>query len=199
MEELVLDFETIWCHRAKPLIPERQPKDRSDPAEKLAFDPNFIRPCVAGFCDGEKTWSFGLNDFLGENPEAQLLQAIWDEIETVDRIVTFNGWSFDLPLLLRRSWYLGIAPSKFISLKKYESQLHIDVRMVLANWDSYARGSLDLYARLKLGLAKKDGIDGSQVQAMWDAGKYAEVKAYCEQDCRITWDLYQSLKGWYLP
>jgi predicted PolB exonuclease-like 3'-5' exonuclease len=194
----VLDFETIRCPKAMPFIPEKGPRDRTDPAEKLAFDPNYIQPCVAGFCADGQCWSIGQNDF-DTDPERQLLLAVWDILETTDIIVTFNGWSFDLPLLLRRSWYHGIMPTKQISMKKYDiGGNHIDVRMVLGNWDSYARGNLDLYANLKLGARKTDGIDGSQVQGLWDRGEFAKVHEYCRQDCKITWDLYESLKGYYI-
>lgn len=197
VRELVLDFETIRCLRAVPFIPEKGPRDRSDPAEKLAFDPNFIQPCVAGFGSEGVYWSIGQNDF-DTDPEKQLLQAVWDELETADTIITFNGWSFDLPLLVRRSWYHGVQPSKYISLKKYETGTHVDVRMLLGNWDSYARGNLDLYAGLKLGTQKTDGIDGPMVQGMWDRGEYAKVHEYCRQDCKITWELFKSLKGYYI-
>jgi len=194
---VVLDFETIRCQKAIPFIPEKGPRDRTDPAEKLAFDPNFIQPCVAGFCEDGKCWSIGQNDFEID-PERQLIQAVWDELESADTIVTFNGHSFDLPLLLRRSWYHGIKPSKRIDMRKYQTGNHIDVRMVLANWDSYARGNLDLYGNLKLGIGKTEGIDGSQVQGFWDRGEYDAIKRYCEDDCLLTWRLFESLKGIYL-
>ena len=194
---IILDFETIRWPKAIPFIPEKGPRDRSDPAEKMAFDANYIQPCVAGFCENGKTWSIGQNDFETD-PERQLLQAVWDEIETVDTIVTFNGYSFDIPLLMRRSWYLGVEPSKRIDMRKYQNGNHIDVRMVLGNWDSYARGNLDLYGSLKLDIGKTDGISGSMVQGLWDSKEFAKVKAYCEDDCLLTWKLYESLKGWYL-
>lgn len=197
MKELVLDFETIQCPKAKPLIPPMGPRDRSDPWEKLCFDPNFIQPCVAGFCTGDKCWSIGQNDFA-ENSERQLIQAVWDEIETADKLITFNGWSFDIPLLMRRSWYLGVKPSRLLSLKKYEAGFHVDVRMVLGNWDTYAKGNMDLYGKLKLGIGKTSGVDGSQVQGMWNRGEYDAIHEYCRQDCKVTYDLYQSLKGWYI-
>ena len=197
IRELVLDFETIRCPKAIPYLPEKGPRDRTEPAEKVAFDPNYIQPCVAGFYENGRMWSIG-QDHFEENAEQQLLQSVWDELADVDVLITFNGWSFDLPLLLRRSWYHGILPSKRIDLRKYQTGNHVDVRMVLSNWDTHARGNLELYACLKLGTCKTDGIDGSQVQGLWDAGEYAKVHEYCEGDVKITWELYRSLKGFYI-
>jgi predicted PolB exonuclease-like 3'-5' exonuclease len=198
IREVCFDLETIRDPRAKPFIPEKGPRDRTDPAEKVNFDPNYIMPCVAGFYDGKNSWSVGLDNFGGENIEAKLLRAIWEYLEAADTIITFNGHSFDIPLLMRRSWYNGVPPKKLMDLRKYHTGAHVDVRMVITNWDSYARGTLDLYAQLKLGTGKTDDMDGSQVQGLWDKSEYEKIHAYCKNDCKITWDLFQSLKGWYL-
>lgn len=198
---VVLDFETIRDPKAVPFIPEKGPRDRTDPAEKLAFDSNYIMPCVAGFCTATDAWSIGLDDFAdvnGQCPEYWLIEAVWDELAKFDTVVTFNGFSFDVPLLLKRSWFHGIKPTKIISTRKYAVENHIDVRMVLGNWDSYARGNLDLYAALKFGERKTDGVDGSKVQGLWDAKEYRKIHEYCKDDCRLTWKLFESLKGFYL-
>jgi len=199
---VVLDFETIQCPRAIPFIPEKGPRDRTDPWEKLCFDSNYIQIAVAGFCDGKATWSMGQDQFMdvtGKTPEYWLLEAVWDELAKYDTIVTFNGNSFDIPLLAKRSWLHGVRPTKIISCRKYTTNSnHIDVRAVLGNWDTYARGKLDLYGALKFGERKQDGIDGSMVQDMWDAGEYSKIHAYCEQDCLLTWKTYESMWGYYL-
>jgi len=194
-----LDIETIWDQRALPFLPPKGPREKIEPTERYKTDPNFIKPCVVGFCCEGQAWSLGLNDFNPEHAERNLLIAVWDELESADTIVTFSGLSFDIPLLLRRSWYHNVKPTKNIDMRKYYIGNHVDVRAVLSNWDTFAPGKLELYCNLKLGCGKTDGIDGSQVQAMWDEGKHDEIKKYCENDCFITWELYRSLKGWYLP
>ncbi len=195
---LVIDFETILDPRAVPFIPEKGPRDRSDPMEKVAFDSNYIMPCVAGFGDGARVWSIGQD--MTDHNESKLLKEIWAVIGQYDQFVTFNGNSFDIPLLYKRSWFAGVKPTAWISLKRYDPTTnHTDVRALLGNWDQYARGNLDLYGALKLGLRKTDGIDGSMVQGMWDRKEYGKVHDYCKDDVALTWELYRSLLGYYLP
>jgi DNA polymerase elongation subunit (family B) len=197
VKEICIDCETVPCLKALPFVPVNGPRDRTDPAEKVAFDSNYIRPCVIGMYDGERAWTLGLNDFPSE---AEMLAAFWAEVAPYNKFIGFNSLSFDVPLLIKRSWYHNVEPSVQISLRKYDLMSnHIDVRAVLGNWDVYARGNLDLYANLKFGECKTAGCDGSMVGQMWADGKYDEVKAYCLQDCLITWKLYQSLKGFYIP
>lgn len=193
---LVFDFETIRDPRSTPFIPEKGPRDRTDPSEKIACDPNYNQICVAGFCEDGESWSVGQNDF--GHSEKILLEEIWKCIQEYDTIVGYNSFSFDYPLLLRRSWYHGVKPTKLIDTRKYVTGNHIDVRMILSGWDKFAPGKLDLYAQLKLGIGKTEGMDGGKVQAAWNESRYDDVKIYCEQDCLITWKLYESLRGYYL-
>jgi DNA polymerase elongation subunit (family B) len=194
-KEIAIDFETIWDERALPLIPAKGPREKTEPKDKLCFDSNYIKIAVAGFCFRGNTYSYGLDS----RSEHQLLVDIWDMLGECDTIVTFNGLSFDVPLLIKRSWYLGVKHTKTLSLKRYDTHgNHVDIKAVLGNWDSYARGKLDLYAHLKLGKAKTEDTDGSKVQAMWDAGEFQKVHEYCQNDALLTWELFQSMKGYYL-
>lgn len=197
------DIEIVQDPAAVQYIPEKGPKDRSEPWDKLKFDSNYNIICCASICDeyGD-VWSniVKANDFYDEK---DLLQDIWDNLKEYDVIITFNGSTFDLPFLYRRSWYHNVMPSRRFSLKKYVSPddpylNHIDLRGFLSNWNSYAHGSLDLFCRLKLGQGKEDGMSGEQVQGMWDAGKYEEIRKYCEDDARLTMELYRSMQGYYL-
>lgn len=195
MKEIVLDIEIIPDPKAVPFIPERGPKDRTDPWEKLIFDSNFNRICVVGFYDGKESSSVGIDD----RTEPELLETVWSFLKDYDRIVTFNGMTFDIPFLYKRSWFHGVRPQKAISVRRYDVTNHVDVRAVLSNWDGYARGNLDLYGALKLDARKTEGITGADVSMLWASGQCELVHSYCCRDCMLTWQLYQSLKGFYLP
>lgn len=194
-----LDIEIIQDPKAIQFIPDKKPSERTDPWEKLKFDSNFNMVCCWATWDGEQAYSGLLNI---DGTEAEILDSLWwDTLHRYEQVITYNGLTFDIPFIIKRSWYNNIQPSKRLNLKRYQTPdrttNHIDLRAILSNWDNNARGSLDLYANLKLG-AGKTGIDGSMVQAMWDEGKYEEIRQYCIGDCKLTFELYQSMKGFYL-
>lgn len=192
-----LDIEIIPDPRAAHLVPEKGKGERTDPWDKLKFDSNFNLVCCWAMFDGETTLSDIINEPYGE-PE--ILESLWNAVAEYSQIITFNGLAFDVPFILKRSWYNRIVPRKQLSLKRYQSpdqSNHIDLRCLLSNWDSYAKGSLDIYSRLALG-EDKGGIDGSMVADMWKDGKQEEIRKYCENDARITYKLYESMKGFYL-
>jgi len=195
MKDLVIDIETIYDVTMEPFLPEKKEKDKKNPREKVQFDSNFNEICCISAYDGENAKHFGLSEF--EFNENKMLEEFWKYVQNFDRFITFNGNSFDIPFLYKRSFINRVVPSVFISTKKYYLENHIDIRMILANWDNYANGSLDLYCKIMLKRSDKEDIDGSKVQLFWDSKKYEEIYKYCEQDCINTWELYQLMKNYY--
>lgn len=193
-----LDIEIIQDPKAVQYIPEKGKNERTEPWDKLKFDSNFNVMCCWAMFDGEETLSDVMDPVHGEYA---VLESLWDAVRNYDQIITFNGLSFDVPFILKRSWYAQVVPSKKLNLKRYvtpdRNTNHIDLRCLLSNWDNTARGSLDLYAKLALGCGK-GGIEGAMVQGMWDEGKREEIRHYCEADARLTWDLYQRMIGYYI-
>jgi DNA polymerase elongation subunit (family B) len=53
--------------------------------------------------------------------ERGILEAFWDVVRSGRewRFVTYNGLAFDLPYLLRRSMYLGVASSTGLPLRPF--------------------------------------------------------------------------------
>jgi len=206
------DLETIADKSAIPLLPPVEADSRlKDPAKikasiekkeadrlsKLGLDPATARICCFGWHDGKNSHHIILED---ETPKAEkkLLQQTWEVLAEGDHFVTYNGIGFDVPMLLMRSLINRVRPAVKISTKKYVIANHTDVRMVLANWDSYAKGTLDFYSRLLLGKTSKEEFDGSDVQMMWDMELFDEIAKYCEADCKCTFEIYELLTKYYL-
>jgi predicted PolB exonuclease-like 3'-5' exonuclease len=145
--------------------------------------------------DGFKVWS------LGEPaaPEAELVQRFYDGLDryTPD-LVSWNGTSFDLPVLNYRALVHGVAAPRFwetgdndqaFRWNNYLSRWHwrhTDLMDVLAGWEQRARAPLDHIAQL-CGLPGKLGMDGSQVWGAYQAGQLDRIRAYCETDVLNTW------------
>jgi len=133
--------------------------------------------------------------------EKQLLQGFFSYFERLKpRLVSYNGRGFDLPVLKYRAMVHGIqAPwlyeggDKWNSYQsRYSADWHCDLLEVLSDFGASARGKLNEVCSV-LGFPGKFGVDGSDVAAMFDAGRIAEIRDYCETDVLNTYLVYLRL------
>ena len=138
---------------------------------------------------------------IGERTEADLIKAFVDKIDQLlPQLVTFNGNSFDLPVLRYRAMAQGVAAPglrKRAYFNRY-SEDAVDLCDVLGSFTASARVKLDELSKI-LGLpGKPDGIDGSKVADYVRAGRIQEVANYCECDVVNTyriWLRYEMFRG----
>jgi predicted PolB exonuclease-like 3'-5' exonuclease len=211
MKAVAFDLETIANPAMIAHLPPIEPNPRlKDPEkikadieekklkqlEEMGADKFFNLVCCASFKDmetGEVT-SYVLDESMDERP---LIEKIWKHLWQYKRFITFNGMEFDVPILIAHAAIHEVAITVEISTRKYVKDNHIDIRMILANWDKYARGTFDFFCRLFLMEGKPSDIDGSMVQHYWDCGLISKIKAYCEDDVDKLSRLYNRLKGYY--
>jgi predicted PolB exonuclease-like 3'-5' exonuclease len=138
---------------------------------------------------------------IGERSEKDLIQSFVDKIaELRPRLITFNGSRFDLPVLRYRAMINRVsAPG--LAVRNYFNRYSddaLDLCDVLASFDARAKVTLHELCRM-LGLpGKPDGIDGSQVDEYYRAGRIKEVAEYCETDVVNTyraWLRYELFRG----
>jgi len=114
-------------------------------------------------------------------------------------LVSFNGRTFDLPLLELAAFRYGISIPNWIAegAKSYESprnrynaSSHLDLQDMLTNFGA-ARfsGGLNLAASV-LGKPGKMSVRGDMVQDMFDAGQLAEINDYCRCDVLDTYFVF---------
>lgn len=132
--------------------------------------------------------------------ERAILGGFWDLVRgrrEDRRFVTYNGLAFDLPFLLRRSIYLGVAPTTGLPTRPFALESHFDVMRALANWERADAVRLEIVAEL-LGLAKSPpGMDGSQVLGLWRAGRVEEIEAYCLGDVRLVYEIFLRIEPYF--
>jgi len=168
------------------------------------FMPAHVQRVVAISCalrsnDGVRVWSLGNPD----DPERDIVQRFFDGIEKyTPQLVSWNGSSFDLPVLHYRAMVHGIPGccywdvgdnNKDFRFNNYLSRFHArhtDLMDVLAAYQNRAWAPLDEVARL-CGLPGKLGMDGSQVWAAWSRGELGAIRDYCETDVANTYLLFQ--------
>jgi DEAD/DEAH box helicase domain-containing protein len=103
------------------------------------------------------------------------LPKLWPILEAADLIIGFNSNYFDIPIL--NKYYPG-------DLTKIKS---LDLLEEIKN-SLGKRIGLDSVASATLGHSKS--ADGLAAVAWWAEGKVEEVIKYCEQDVRVTKEVY---------
>jgi 3'-5' exonuclease len=138
---------------------------------------------------------------IGDRDEADIIAAFVEKIrELRPQLITFNGNSFDLPVLRYRSMIHRI-PAPGLHARPYFNRFTedaLDLCDALASFDGHARIKLDEISKI-LGLGgKPHGIDGAQVDTMVQAGHIVDVAHYCESDVLNTyrlWLIYELFRG----
>lgn len=217
---LVFDIETIpdvagirRLHELPADLPDHEVAEVAFQKRRAQTGGDFLGPqlhkvivvgCVLREGDAIKVFS------IAEDSEKDTLQRFYDGIEKlVPQIVSWNGGGFDLPVMNYRSLINGVAAPKFWDqgeddkdfrwnsyLGRYH-QRHLDLMDVLAMYQPRNNAPLDDVAQLA-GFPGKVGVGGAQVWSAFQAGKLAEIRAYCEADTVNTYLLYlrfQKLRG----
>jgi len=100
-------------------------------------------------------------------------------------LVTYNGRRFDLPVIALRAlchgvplaWYYRERGARY----RFSEEAHLDLCDWLADHGAARAGSLDSVVRL-IGLPGKLGVDGSQVEGLYQAGQLDAIQRYCLSD-----------------
>jgi predicted PolB exonuclease-like 3'-5' exonuclease len=111
-----------------------------------------------------------------------MLQSVWQDINQQPTI-GYNTLGFDLPVLLRRSLYLGV-PHPHVSLDKYRTN-HIDLQMRLSYNGAIKFRPLSFYCK-RFGIESDDETSGKDIGAFVAAGEWDKVAAHCRADVLKT-------------
>src|SRR5690242_13643288 len=139
--------------------------------------------------------------YVGERTEAQLISAFVDRIaQQTPQLVTFNGNSFDLPVLRYRAMINSVsAPG--LSFRPYFNRYTsdaLDLCDLLSSFSPNSKATLNELSRI-MGLpGKPDGIAGGEVERYVREGRIKEVADYCETDVVNTyriWLRYELFRG----
>lgn len=111
-------------------------------------------------------------------------------------IVSFNGRTFDMPLMELAAFRYGISIPEWFNMneKSYEQRRnrynhwsHLDLQEVLTNFGATRlTGGLNLAANL-LGKPGKMGIAGHMVQDLYEKGEIDQINDYCRCDVLDTY------------
>ena len=142
---------------------------------------------------------------IGERSEKELIETFVGKIaELQPQLVTFNGTSFDLPVLRYRATLHHVA-APGLSARSYFNRYTedaLDLCDVLASFNSQARATLHEICRV-MGLPGKGSeMDGSSIASLFAQGRIKEISDYCETDVVNTyriWLRYELFRGRLTP
>jgi predicted PolB exonuclease-like 3'-5' exonuclease len=138
---------------------------------------------------------------IGERPEKELITAFVDKIaELTPQLITFNGNTFDLPVLRYRAMINHVSAPGLASrlyFNRYTEDA-LDLCDALSSFSAQAKASLNEMSKV-MGLpGKPDGIDGSEVHRFFLEGNIKQIADYCERDIVNTyriWLRYELFRG----
>jgi len=96
-------------------------------------------------------------------------------------LVTYNGRMRSLCHAISLPWYYRDRDIRY----RYSADGHLDLCDWLADHGATRAGKLDAVARL-IGLPGKIGVDGSQVEGLYQAGQLESIQTYCLADVAQT-------------
>jgi predicted PolB exonuclease-like 3'-5' exonuclease len=162
---------------------------------KTSFDPAHGHICTIGWAAGEGETKAA---FIGSDVdyESEVLVSFFASLQPYAH-TTFVGHyisGFDLRFIINRSVVLGVPIPQCIprDIKPW----HPRIFDTMTAW----AGSRDTISQDKLcealGIAGKDGFDGSMVADAWANGEHDRIAAYCRDDVekvRAIWRKFQAV------
>jgi hypothetical protein len=129
----------------------------------------------------------------GQSNEKDMIRTFLDVIDRLSpKMVTFNGQSFDLPVLRYRAMINGLSAPGLHARQYFHRyrEDHVDLCDALSSFNHGGKAKLDELCRV-MGLpGKPDGVDGSQVERLFRGGMVEEIADYCTSDVVNTYRLW---------
>lgn len=182
---LILDIETV---PDGDLYSPPQPS----PGNERPFPPLYAcRPIVIGVMWLDEQLTCKRMGTIGEGKDEAGMLADFAEFmgKFEPNLVTWNGRGFDLPVLMLRSMRHGVSAPWYYRKSdyryRYSLEGHLDLADFLSEHGATRMISLHGAARL-IGLPGKDGVDGSQVEALFRTGQIEALRGYCLSDVAQT-------------
>lgn len=215
VEYLVFDIETVGDGALIQRV--RYPDSDLLPAEAIAryqaelleqtgrdvLPPTFTLPvsvAVAKVRSDFQLVDLTVLDAPEYRPE-QITQRFWQGWNHYERpcFVTFNGRGYDMPVMELAAFRFGLSLPAWFNVgsrsfeqarNRYNISQHIDLCDLFSNFGALRmNGGLNLMANL-INKPGKSGVDGSQVQRMYEDGQLEQINDYCRCDVLDTYFVF---------
>lgn len=152
--------------------------------------------------DGSGSEKYVLNEIRSggnlDSSEEELVKGFFSYLKKQPpRIVSFNGRTFDLPVIKYRAIKHGISAPFLYKMgdkwnnynQKFSLDWHCDLVDAFSDFGASTKVKMNELCAV-FNLPGKIGIDGSMVTDLYDMGKLQQIRDYCETDVINTYLLY---------
>ena len=199
MKKLFLDIETVPAGKEKhKLLKGIYDKRKADGKkmsgtvkeyiESTGFDGSFGRIiCISYAINTGEPQSLS-------GDEKETLKKFWLIAKDVNLFVGHNIYDFDLRFIYQRSVIFGVRPTQDLPFARYRKSPIYDTMYEWNKWNFQSKISLDNLAKaLGLETSKGGEIEGKNVAKAYGKGKIEEIIKYCEDDIRVTRNIYNKM------
>lgn len=181
-------------------IEEKRKEAKQKQIDKMALSPFYGRICSFSAC-GESEKYFKVIPEISDAAEIELVSHILESLivgaPETNRIITWNGYSFDFPFIYKRAACLKIplpagCPGLGYWTRKYSQNPHCDLMQELAGWQTENRVGLDEAGKQFLGVGKSEH-DFTKFITMIQEGNGNEIGTYNLGDAELTYNVYNFL------
>lgn len=134
-----------------------------------------------------------IKSICGEKSENDMIKSFISLLsQTQPKLITYNGKTFDIPVLKYRAMKHGIqAKILYENNRSYRYNLdyNCDLLEVFSDFGSSSRATMQEVASI-LNIPCKYDVKGSSVLELYDNNQFQEIADYCEIDCVVTYMLY---------
>lgn len=140
--------------------------------------------------------------FHGEN-EKRILEDFWKEMVSRDplKVITFNGYGFDIPFIYVRSRINKVRPTVEISTYKYgmEKSNHFDCMLALSHLGAFKWVSLEILCKVH-GIPVPDNREsGEMIANLYEKGDWNAILKHNKICLKLTEKLYEKCCGPIIP
>jgi uncharacterized protein YprB with RNaseH-like and TPR domain len=113
------------------------------------------------------------------------------------RIVTHNGYKFDIPFIIVRSKINNIEPLFHINTNRWrmEESNHFDLMLFFSQYELFTNTSLKILCRMhSIDVPdENNSISGAEVEEHYKKNNWGIIEEHCTQDVEMTAALFESV------
>jgi len=201
MNPIILDIETVSIQDVDTYLePVSVPSNYKDEAkiaayiaeerqrqiDRAALDLDLNRIVALGLKEPDQP-TFVMTE--QDTSEVGMLTLLWETWAGYQNrqpmLVTFNGIGFDVPVLQRRSLYLGIK-APYLQNDRYKHPQQVDLQSILSDHGSRKYRSLAFYLQ-RFGYPKAgQDVSGKDIGQLYAEGRFDLIAQHCRMDVDAT-------------
>ena len=132
--------------------------------------------------------------------EKLVLRSFWGAVPRYNQFITFNGRTFDCPLIMLRSAIIGVLPTRNLLPYRYDASEHCDLLDQLSFYGATKKFNLDFYCKaFGIKSPKSEGLTGLSLGPLFREGRYKEIADYCMGDVVATAELFKRWNDYLNP